>query len=83
MKHLEISVLRHIRFSELREIQIAQPNLRNKYVIRLLQLEIYIENIVGKGRNLLLRSNFSSYPQYLLPDVKLLCLNKDQIFSSG
>ena len=41
--------IRHIRFSELRKIQIAQTNFTNGYVIRLLQLEIYIENIVGKG----------------------------------
>ena len=38
-------------FSELRKIQIAQPNFTNEYVIRLLYLEIYIENIVEKGRN--------------------------------
>ena len=36
LKHFEISVLRHIRFSELRKIQIAQPNLTNDYVSRLL-----------------------------------------------
>ena len=47
----EISVLRHIRFSELRKLQIAQPNFTNQYVIRLLKLEIYIEIVVGKGRN--------------------------------
>ena len=29
-----------------------------------------------------MRSNFSSYPQNLLPDVRFLCENKDQIFSS-
>ena len=35
----------------IKEIQIAQPNFTNEYVIRLLQLEIYNKNIVGKGRN--------------------------------
>ena len=45
MKHFEKSVVRHIRFS------IAQLNFTNEYVIRLLYSEIYIENIVEKGRN--------------------------------
>ena len=44
-------VLRHTRFSELKKIQIAQPNFTNEYVIRLLLLEIYIEKMVGNGRN--------------------------------
>ena len=35
-KQFEISVVRHIRFSELRKIQIVQPNFTNDYVIRLL-----------------------------------------------
>ena len=33
LKHLEISVLQHIRFAELRKIHIEQPNFTNKYVI--------------------------------------------------
>ena len=33
LKHFEISVLRHIRFSELRKILIAQQNFTNQYVI--------------------------------------------------
>ena len=36
MKQFEISVLRHIRFSKLRTIQIALPNFTNEYVIRIL-----------------------------------------------
>ena len=36
LTHFEISVLRHIGFSELRKLQIAQPNFTNDYVIRLL-----------------------------------------------
>ena len=44
-------VLRHIRFSDLRKTQIAQQNFPKEYVIRLLKLDIYIENIVGKERN--------------------------------
>ena len=50
-KHFEISVLRHIRFVVLREKQFEQPNFTNDYVNLLLLLEIYIENIVKKGRN--------------------------------
>ena len=31
LKHFEIVILRHIRFAELRKIQIEQPNFMNKY----------------------------------------------------
>ena len=50
-KHFEISVLRHIRFAVLRKIQTEQPNFTNKYIIGLLKLKIYTENIVENGRN--------------------------------
>ena len=33
LKHFEISVLRHIRFAELREIPIEQSNVTNEHVI--------------------------------------------------
>ena len=33
LKHFEISVLRHIRFAELRKIPNEQPNLTNEHVI--------------------------------------------------
>ena len=33
LKHFEISVLRHIRFAELRKIPNEQPNFTNKHVI--------------------------------------------------
>ena len=59
-KHFEISVLRHIRFVVLKEKQFEQPNFTNDYVNWLHLLEIYIENIVEKGRN------FSSFPQYFV-----------------
>ena len=49
LKHFEISVLRHIRFAELRKIPIEQPNFTNEHVIRLLYLEINVENIVERG----------------------------------
>ena len=53
LNHFEISVLWHIRSAELRKLQIKiQTNFtKNKYVIWLILLEIYIENIVEKGRN--------------------------------
>ena len=51
LKHFAISVLRHIRFVVLRKKQFEQPNFTNYYVIWLLYLEIYIKNIVKKGRN--------------------------------
>ena len=52
MKHIEISLLRYIRFAELREIQIKQPNFTNTckymYVIWLLKFEIIILKILWK-----------------------------------
>ena len=33
LKHFEISVIRHIRFAELRKIPIEQPNFTNEHVI--------------------------------------------------
>ena len=78
LKHSEISVLRHIRFAELRKIQIEQPNFTNKYVIWLLKLKIYTENIVENGR----RAISPLIHNILLPEVRFPCLKKDQIFSS-
>ena len=63
LKHFEISVLRHIRFGELRKIPMEQPNFANEHVIWLLWLENICGKYCGKGEKLLLRSNFSSYPQ--------------------
>ena len=50
------TTLRDIRTStyqicSFEEKQFEQPNFTNDYVIRLLKLELYIENIVEKGRN--------------------------------
>ena len=50
-KHFEISVFRHIRYVVLRKKQFELPNITNDYVIGLLKLEIYMENVVGKVRN--------------------------------
>ena len=33
LKHFEISVVRHIRFAELRKIPIEQPNFTNEHII--------------------------------------------------
>ena len=70
MKHFEKSVVRHIRFSGLRKIQIAQLNFTNEYVIRLLYSEIYIENIVEKGRNCSRGAISPLIDNILLPDVR-------------
>ena len=74
--------LRDIRTSTY-QIFRTEENFTNEYVIRLLSLEIYIENIVGKGRNCSSGAISPLIHNILLPDVKFLCLNKDQIFSSG
>ena len=59
-KQFEISVVRHIRFSELRKIQIAQPNFTNEYVIRLLYLDKYIMKTLWK------RGEIAPQEQFLL-----------------
>ena len=33
LKHFEISVLRHIRFADLRKIPVEQPNFTNEHII--------------------------------------------------
>ena len=80
LKHFEISVPRHIRFSELRKL-FEQPHLTNLYVIGLLTLQTY-RKYCGKEEKLLLRSNFSSFPQYFLLVVRFSCLGRDKIFTS-
>ena len=66
LKHFKISVLRDIRCAELRKIPNEQPNF-HKWTCNLTSL---IRNICwkycGKGGKLLLRSNFSPYPQYFI-----------------
>ena len=74
LKHYEISIPRHIRFAELRKIQIEQPNFTNKYVILLLKLKIYTENIVEKGSNCTLGAIFPLIHNILLPDVRIVCI---------
>ena len=45
-------------------------------------LEIYVENIVEKGRNCSLGAISPFIHNILLPDVRYLCSNTDKIFSS-
>ena len=49
---------------------IAQLNFTNEYVIRLLYLETYIENIVEKGRNCSRGAISHLIDSILLPDVR-------------
>ena len=66
LKCFKISVHRHISFAEFRGKKwIEQQHLTNVYVIWLLKLEIYWK-YCGKEEKLLLRSNFSSFPQYFV-----------------
>ena len=65
VKYFEISIPRHIRFAELRKQSIDQPYLTNVYVIWLLKLDVYWK-YCGKEEKLLLRSNFSYFPQYFV-----------------
>ena len=63
------------------KIQIEQPNFTNSYIIWLLNLEMYFENIAEKGWNC---SSGVTSPliHNILPDIRFLRLKKDQIFSS-
>ena len=61
LKYIEIPVLRHIRFPELRENQTTNYPKFIGDLSPLLKICIY-KNYCGKGEKLLLKSNFSSYP---------------------
>ena len=79
--------LRDIRTSTYQIFRIEEKVIRtttfNKfmYIIGLLKLEIY-QKYCGKEEKLLLRSNFSSFPQYFLLVVRFVCLGRDKIFTS-
>ena len=65
LKYFEVSVPRHIRFAELRK-KIIRTTTFNKYICNW-TLEVRdILKYCGKEEKLLLRSNFSSFPQYFL-----------------
>ena len=80
-KHFEISVFRHIRFAVLRKKQYELPNFTNDYVIGLLKLEIYMENIVEKGE-IAPQEQFLLFSTIFCNLISDLCYNKDQVFSS-
>ena len=66
MKHFEISVVRHIRFTELRKKQLIEQPPLTEWIRNLTpKLEIYWK-YCGKEEKLLLRSNFSSFSQYFI-----------------
>ena len=75
----ELSAIhRDIRNSTYQISRIEEKNLTTKcpkFICNLTPLhKIYIyQNYCGKGEKLLLKSNFSSYPQCFLPVVKFLC----------
>ena len=66
MKHFEISVLRHIRFAELRKT-INPTTTVNRMNLKFDSQVRDILKYCGKEEKLLLRSNFSSFPQYFVP----------------
>ena len=67
LKHFEMSVPRHIRFAKLRKKYIEQPHLTNEYVIWLLKIGVYIENIVEKKKNCSLGAVFPLFHRILSP----------------
>ena len=79
-KQFEISVLRHIRFVVLRTKQFEQPIFTNDYVIWLLWIEMYIENIVEKGRNCSPGAISPLFHNILSPDFRFLCLTRTRFF---
>ena len=65
LKYFEISVPRHIKFAELRKKYFEQPHLTNICVTGLLKFGHILKILWKREEKLLLRSNFSSFPQYL------------------
>ena len=65
MKQFEISVLRHIRFADSGKQLIEQPPLTEWICNLTPKLETFWK-YCGKEEKLLLRSNFSSFPQYFI-----------------
>ena len=79
-------ILRDIRTSTYQICRIEEKIIRltnfNKYICNW-TLEVRdIFKILWKRGELLLRSNFSSFPQYFLPVARFSCLGRDQIFTS-
>ena len=81
--------LRDIRTSTYQIFRIGEKIIRtitfNKYIcnwtLEVRYIYIY-RKYCGKEEKLLLRSNFSSFPQYFLLVVRFSCLGRDKIFTS-
>ena len=78
--------LRDIRTSTYQMCRIEENTKRatkfHKWTCNLTPLlEIYVENIVEKGRNCSWGAISPLIHNVLLPDIRFLCENKDQIFS--
>ena len=80
LKHFELSVLRHIRFAELRKIPIEQATFSNEH-----NLTPSVKNILWKycrkGEKLLPRSNFSSVLKYFITQILDFCVKTRARFS--
>ena len=81
MKFIEIPVLRHIRFPELRK-----KNLTTKYpkfICNLTPLhKIYILKLLWKRGEIAPEEQFLLLSTIVVPVVKFLCQNRDQNFTS-
>ena len=80
LNYFEISVLRHIRFAELRK------NKSNNHILQMYMYFYswnwkYIENAVEKRRNCFLGAISPLFHNVMLPVVRFSCLNRDQIFT--
>ena len=80
-------ILRDIRTSTHQICRIEEKLIRlttfNKYMCNwTLEVRYIYWKYCGKEEKLLLRSNFSSFPQYFLHFVRFSCLGRDQIFTS-
>ena len=74
--YFEISVLRHIRFAELRKKQKTNPeqsHFTTGYVMWLIKLRDNLENIVEKRRNCSLGAISPLFYNILLPVVRFSC----------
>ena len=71
LKYMEIPVLRHIRFGELKKNLTTK---RPKFICNLTPLlKIYVIKLLWKRGEIAPKEQFSSYLQYFLPVVKFLC----------
>ena len=82
LKYFEISVVRHIRFAELRN-KLIQLTTFNKYMCNwTLKFRYKLKNIVEKRRNCSLGAISPLFHNIFLHVVRFTCLGGDQIFTS-